>query len=101
MIRRPPRSPLFPYTTLFRSNDLSQKRSIDQPADRPERREPVFLGRLLQAGPVDGICRFVFRAQRLFQLFPGPVPAANSRGECDKNREGPVTPPARAISLRS
>src|SRR2546430_9764677 len=26
MIRRPPRSTLFPYTTLFRSNDLPMKR---------------------------------------------------------------------------
>src|SRR5690348_17754582 len=26
MIRRPPRSTLFPYTTLFRSNDLGIKR---------------------------------------------------------------------------
>src|SRR3989441_7838912 len=33
MIRRPPRSTLFPYTTLFRSNDLSQAlgRSFEHP----------------------------------------------------------------------
>src|SRR3712207_6963143 len=35
MIRRPPRSTLFPYTTLFRSRRA-------QPSDRPERR---LLGR--------------------------------------------------------
>src|SRR5437899_4700746 len=29
MIRRPPRSTLFPYTTLFRSGPLSCKRPID------------------------------------------------------------------------
>src|SRR3712207_8820922 len=28
MIRRPPRSTLFPYTTLFRSNELPPRRSI-------------------------------------------------------------------------
>ena len=28
MIRRPPRSTLFPYTTLFRSNNLAMERSI-------------------------------------------------------------------------
>src|SRR5947209_20589971 len=28
MIRRPPRSTLFPYTTLFRSNALESRRSI-------------------------------------------------------------------------
>src|SRR3712207_7554959 len=29
MIRRPPRSTLFPYTTLFRSLELSDKRGFD------------------------------------------------------------------------
>src|SRR2546427_1592869 len=38
MIRRPPRSTLFPYTTLFRSNDF--------------RRFPVFPGRGRQFPPV-------------------------------------------------
>src|SRR5258708_18675972 len=28
MIRRPPRSTLFPYTTLFRSDDLSQRKIL-------------------------------------------------------------------------
>src|SRR5258708_23093900 len=28
MIRRPPRSPLFPYTTLFRSTDARARRAI-------------------------------------------------------------------------
>src|SRR2546429_7136677 len=32
MIRRPPRSTLFPYTTLFRSSSTSRRRS---PASRP------------------------------------------------------------------
>src|SRR5688572_31113818 len=30
MIRRPPRSTLFPYTTLFRSLDLSRKRHLSE-----------------------------------------------------------------------
>src|SRR5256885_12105198 len=39
MIRRPPRSTLFPYTTLFRSND----RLPDRDADRDElAAEPVY-----------------------------------------------------------
>src|SRR2546422_4496189 len=49
MIRRPPRSPLFPYTTLFRSlggaprAELDERRCGDEPADvggvgRQERR---------------------------------------------------------------
>src|SRR5260221_10350865 len=34
MIRRPPRSTLFPYTTLFRSLRLSRRRSPSPPAAR-------------------------------------------------------------------
>src|SRR2546427_3935095 len=36
MIRRPPRSTLFPYTTLFRSLDEDSPREV-----RPERTEPL------------------------------------------------------------
>src|SRR2546430_9693181 len=34
MIRRPPRSTLFPYTTLFRSIDLDQSLGTGQDADK-------------------------------------------------------------------
>src|SRR3712207_8526978 len=30
MIRRPPRSTLFPYTTLFRSEEIAQRRILEQ-----------------------------------------------------------------------
>src|SRR3712207_6900334 len=58
MIRRPPRSTLFPYTTLFQSADL--QRLLDQlhphagPAARGRRREPhlpVGVRRHGLAGP--------------------------------------------------
>src|SRR5882762_11074918 len=35
MIRRPPRSTLFPYTTLFRSRPRPQGRRPDRPSRRP------------------------------------------------------------------
>src|SRR4051794_41608373 len=35
MIRRPPRSPLFPYTTLFRSVDLHEKPPLK--SEKPRR----------------------------------------------------------------
>src|SRR5688572_31526097 len=38
MIRRPPRSTLFPYTTLFRSRSGSLDTSRIQPTARPPRR---------------------------------------------------------------
>src|SRR5256885_6127239 len=37
MIRRPPRSTLFPYTTLFRSSDLDS-RGFPQPFQQPQHR---------------------------------------------------------------
>src|SRR2546427_12512531 len=51
MIRRPPRSTLFPYTTLFRSGD-PPFRAVHVPTDRPrdvqhvlQVRGPVLVGR--------------------------------------------------------
>src|SRR3712207_8403754 len=45
MIRRPPRSTLFPYTTLFRSADAMAGAVVEVEAHVPERhaREPVDL----------------------------------------------------------
>src|SRR5256885_7201807 len=37
MIRRPPRSTLFPYTTLFRSLSFSHSRASDEPDSREAR----------------------------------------------------------------
>src|SRR3712207_7163971 len=37
MIRRPPRSTLFPYTTLFRSSPLERRRTGHPTPDRRER----------------------------------------------------------------
>src|SRR5256885_7383819 len=46
MIRRPPRSTLFPYTTLFRSSNPREIRR----AKHPSRREPSYLTGMLK-GP--------------------------------------------------
>src|SRR2546428_9901463 len=45
MIRRPPRSTLFPYTTLFRSDP--------QVAERERGDEPLVLGEVHEPGPPD------------------------------------------------
>src|SRR3712207_7770322 len=58
MIRRPPRSTLFPYTTLFRSVDDDR---LDQDEDRhggdeqhvPQRVDVLRLARGLDGEPVD------------------------------------------------
>src|SRR3712207_7180044 len=36
MIRRPPRSTLFPYTTLFRSDDVGLDHHVVRPADQKQ-----------------------------------------------------------------
>src|SRR2546430_3849524 len=46
MIRRPPRSTLFPYTTLFRSEPPAA-----QPAQRGEQAAPPPGARVLRSGP--------------------------------------------------
>src|SRR2546427_5562913 len=50
MIRRPPRSTLFPYTTLFRSYDLIQRRSR---TGVELRNQPGPLGRLPPTNVID------------------------------------------------
>src|SRR3712207_7670616 len=42
MIRRPPRSTLFPYTTLFRSDDAPALHGDERVRDRAEEREVVL-----------------------------------------------------------
>src|SRR5438874_6242973 len=43
MIRRPPSSTLFPYTTLFRSRAANQRLIKDRDANRSLRRRNIFL----------------------------------------------------------
>src|SRR3712207_7205757 len=40
MIRRPPRSTLFPYTTLFRSAEVAPRDAADAAVHRPLRERP-------------------------------------------------------------
>src|SRR5258708_11441304 len=50
MIRRPPRSTLFPYTTLFRSNAfMAHRRPSLEPSEASDRTEvPCFLIELMR-----------------------------------------------------
>src|SRR3712207_7103887 len=50
MIRRPPRSTLFPYTTLFRSDGGQGRRPVEV-VDVDRRLEALPLRRHLQEGP--------------------------------------------------
>src|SRR3712207_8115034 len=49
MIRRPPRSTLFPYTTLFRSHVLDLR-----PLHRASKAVPVGVAKMLRDDQIDG-----------------------------------------------
>src|SRR5215813_15491792 len=92
MIRRPPRSTLFPYTTLFRSrallaDDLAVCRRLDDCADGRDRwaGECAELGDALTAGAV---C--VFRVGTQFQGAGLQVPAATREGSPEAD-DAPAT----------
>src|SRR2546427_9359058 len=51
MIRRPPRSTLFPYTTLFRSDVHPKERKLNAIGQRPEER--AMFAALLDTGLAD------------------------------------------------
>src|SRR2546427_2655034 len=80
MIRRPPRSTLFPYTTLFRSRFAGAKRvrqddhpQADQPAARADRRGGAGGGRAHGTSPAGGSSR------RLISLRDRESTRLNSR----------------------
>src|SRR2546430_14570494 len=84
MIRRPPRSTLFPYTTLFRSPcrqvsplhliDLARKLGVLRPVRRKERRPPAPGGRSARADAGGEVLADAVGDQELRLLRP-PVAA--------------------------
>src|SRR3712207_8774582 len=67
MIRRPPRSTLFPYTTLFRSDDLiSLLIAAEEDGDRLSDDELVNLVLNILVGGVDTTQSQLAHAMRLF-----------------------------------
>src|SRR3712207_8305295 len=73
MIRRPPRTTLFPYTTLFRSDDhLRERRPVH---DRPAH-AAVGVGQLVQH---QALARVEAHAQR--PLLPAHLVAVDGRSE--------------------
>src|SRR3712207_8003608 len=78
MIRRPPRSTLFPYTTLFRSRTL-QRQETDRPEERGQKEE--------RASTPD--------------VWPG-IPARSAEHESSEGREASsVTEAQRELERRS
>src|SRR5437660_8325006 len=88
MIRRPPRSTLFPYTTLFRSSVRSRDRSRDPlhltsavtMAAGPKRRSEEHTSELQSRGHL--VCRLLLekkKRQNLTKLPPPPSHPPESR----------------------
>src|SRR3712207_8540959 len=80
MIRRPPRSTLFPYTTLFRST-LGRAGVPEQPLER-ERALRVELGVLEQ----DGVAEHQVRAGRPHHLVQRVVPRLDGQQDRKSTR---------------
>src|SRR2546430_10205709 len=102
MIRRPPRSPLFPYTTLFRSSSppIAIRASTPRPArlslirSMPLRPLPEFFSGLVRDDPrivppqigrahvelqsqSNLVCRLLLEKKHVFEvepLWPKPLP---------------------------
>src|SRR2546423_10948501 len=81
MIRRPPRSTLFPYTTLFRSE---AKRDLPRDADEPTVQEvnlslyPVLVVALAGDLPERTLARLARNAKNAIEQVPGVISAERS-----------------------
>src|SRR2546425_5550293 len=103
MIRRPPRSTLFPYTTLFRSDPPPERTNLCgagcRPADRGHRAESTLpRGPLLQrrGGRVRGGSAVALGVY----LRPRGRAPVGCDGVCDYRRISPRRRPAVTASVR-
>src|SRR5256885_12054275 len=67
MIRRPPRSTLFPYTTLFRSDTIAcrgqrYRHAVGQPGERPCERSEEHTSEL--QSPCNLVCRLLLEKKK-------------------------------------
>src|SRR3712207_9469198 len=75
MIRRPPRSTLFPYTTLFRSEDLA--RITGQKAQLRRARKSIAGFKIREGMPVGA--RVTLRGERMWEFLDRLVSVALPR----------------------
>src|SRR5712672_2827557 len=105
MIRRPPRSTLFPYTTLFRSrlaeqrpNRLPPSRPRPPELGKPQRQPPAHAGRggghRGRAGDVDATLRTGRSARPRRTPARGSPPPTRSRYSSKPRRPLARSPPA-------
>src|SRR2546425_11104540 len=87
MIRRPPRSTLFPYTTLFRSGRSKERQPVN-PRDLGDRLEPVAFVRVI------GV-----RHDRDYLLLPRQQCLERARAEGMVGEDRPACPAHSSTSL--
>src|SRR6185369_17352940 len=83
MIRRPPRSTLFPYTTLFRSSPTRERcsGSGSGPTSRPRRRSEEHTSEL--QSHLNLVCRLLLEKKKQNILGPPPVDARHEHRRID------------------
>src|SRR3712207_7429725 len=83
MIRRPPRSTLFPYTTLFRSHEHNEERRSAELVERMAAGEVVALvsdaGMPLVSDPGYVLVRACVAAGLAVEVLPGPSDRKSTR----------------------
>src|SRR5256885_9801753 len=79
MIRRPPRSTLFPYTTLFRSTGHEREIEADRAVRRPAVEVEPLRPRVGPRGRVRNRVEAVHRAQQLARVGRGPAAIGGDR----------------------
>src|SRR2546430_6397800 len=92
MIRRPPRSTLFPYTTLFRSDDVVDRLDADRPflaRFQDRRAELLAVEGLAPAVPLDDV------RQDVLDVLVGRVPPVALEALAPASDELAVTPDPR------
>src|SRR3712207_7108869 len=77
MIRRPPRSTLFPYTTLFRSRERERDQPVEREAQRRRRRRQPRAQQQRRADRQD--------EERVAQLGERPAGRRHERGRSEEH----------------
>src|SRR2546425_4621782 len=102
MIRRPPRSTLFPYTTLFRSEERLAVRRVGRDEDEAPAKRPVERDRAPRSEEHTSelqslaylVCRLLLEKKKKVRHHPLYHPQQNPDPPPDNRRHAACVPPA-------
>src|SRR5258706_2060291 len=92
MIRRPPRSTLFPYTTLFRSDAGGQSGFLADLGERERRQRRKFCGLRSEEHTselqslTNLVCRLLLEKKKATKIASGFMSAKTTSGTCANPR---------------